>query len=96
MHGSAYTLALFGKLGAGFLAPNISSKSMFKKTHLRDCLVVGFSMAAEGEFAFVIAVFAVSSELITREQYASIVFAVLLSTILSPLMLRLTISYFNK
>ena len=58
--------------------------------------IVRFSMAAEGEFSFVIAVFAVSNELITIELYASLVLGILFSTILAPLLLRLTVWYFNR
>lgn len=53
-------------------------------------------MAAEGEFAFVIAVFSVDSGLIGEQLYASIVLAILLSTIIPPFALRFTISYYNK
>jgi Kef-type K+ transport system membrane component KefB len=94
--GLCFTAALLGKVMVGFLVPNFSLARYFRKAHLRDCLIVGFSMAAEGEFAFVIAVFAVVHNMITEELYASVVLAVLLSTILAPLSLRLTISYFNK
>lgn len=54
------------------------------------------SQAAEGEFAFVIAVFSVDSGLISPDLYASIVLAVLISTIIPPFALRFTISHFNK
>jgi hypothetical protein len=94
--GFALTLALLGKVAVGFMAPNFSLTRRFKDIHLRDCLVVGFSMAAEGEFAFVIAAFAVNYNMITQDLYASIVLAVLVSTIVSPFCLRYTISYFNK
>jgi len=94
--GIFFTLALLGKVVVGFLVPNFSLSRYFRKAHLRDCLIVGFSMAAEGEFAFVIAVFAVVHNMITEELYASVVLAVLISTIIAPLCLRLTISYFNK
>lgn len=53
-------------------------------------------MAAEGEFAFVIAVFAVDDGLISKDLYASVVLAVLISTIIPPFLLRFTISYYNK
>ena len=53
-------------------------------------------MAAEGEFAFVIAVFAKDQGLIDADLYASIVLAVLISTIIPPFALRFTISYFNN
>ena len=96
LQGFFFTLALLGKVVVGFLVPNFSFSRYFRSAHLRDCLIVGFSMAAEGEFAFVIAVFGVVHNMIPQELYASVVLAVLISTILAPLFLRLTISYFNK
>jgi len=87
---------LIGKIAVGFLVPNFSVNKKFTGNHFRDCLVTGFSMAAEGEFAFVIAVFAVDKELIGKDLYASLVFAVLISTIIPPFALRFTISYYNK
>lgn len=94
--GCVFTLALLGKIFVGFLVPNFYQVGKFKGNHLRDCLVVGCSMAAEGEFAFVIAAFALSEGIIERQLYSSIVLAILLSTILAPFSLRFTINYFNK
>lgn len=94
--GLVYTLALLGKVGVGFMVPNFTQGGKFRGNHLRDCLITGFSMAAEGEFAFVIAVFAVDAALIHPDLYASVVLAVLLSTIIPPFLLRFTISYYNK
>lgn len=94
--GLVYTLALIGKVAVGFMVPNFSMDKMFHGKHLRDCLITGFSMAAEGEFAFVIAVFAVGDGLIDKDLYAKVVLAVLLSTIVPPFLLRFTISYYNK
>lgn len=95
-YGLLFTLALIGKLLVGFLVPNFNNTEKFKGLHLRDCLITGCSMAAEGEFAFVIAVFSVDQGLITPDLYASIVLAVLISTIIPPFALRFTIGYFNK
>jgi hypothetical protein len=53
-------------------------------------------MAAEGEFAFVIAVFSVDSGLISEKLYASVVLAILISTVIPPFALRFTISYYNR
>jgi predicted Kef-type K+ transport protein len=51
--------------------------------------IAGFSIALEAEFAFVLAVFGVTEGLmIPPDIYARIVFAILLSSILSPLLLR--------
>ena len=94
--GLVFALALMGKLAVGFLVPNFTQSMKFTNTHLRDCLITGFSMAAEGEFAFVIAVFAVDGGLIGKDLYASVVLAVLISTIIPPFLLRFTISYYNK
>ncbi|CAJ1966557.1 unnamed protein product [Cylindrotheca closterium] len=94
--GLVYTLALIGKVGVGFMVPNFSIDARFTGKHLRDCLITGFSMAAEGEFAFVIAVFAVGDGLFDKKLYAKVVLAVLLSTIVPPFLLRFTISYYNK
>lgn len=62
----------------------------------RSCSLTCTVQAAEGEFAFVIAVFSVDSGLIHPDLYASIVLAVLISTIIPPFALRFTISHFNK
>jgi Kef-type K+ transport system membrane component KefB len=94
--GLVFTLALLGKLGVGFLVPNFTQSKNYTGNHLRDCLIVGCSMAAEGEFAFVIAAFSVDKGLIGEDLYSSIVLAILLSTIIAPFSLRFTISYFNK
>jgi len=94
--GLLFTLALLGKLGVGFLVPNFSNTERFRGNHLRDCLMVGCSMAAEGEFAFVIAAYSVAEGIIDIELYSSIVLAILLSTIVAPFSLKYTISYFNK
>eukprot|EP00547_Thalassionema_nitzschioides_P007385 CAMPEP_0194199884 /NCGR_PEP_ID=MMETSP0156-20130528/725_1 /TAXON_ID=33649 /ORGANISM="Thalassionema nitzschioides, Strain L26-B" /LENGTH=776 /DNA_ID=CAMNT_0038924829 /DNA_START=55 /DNA_END=2385 /DNA_ORIENTATION=+ len=97
LQGLALTIALLGKLGAGFLVPDFyPNSSRFRGMHLRDCLITGFSLAAEGEFAFIIAVFSFDNELIDETTYSSIVLAVLLSTIIPPFLLRFTIHYYNK
>lgn len=94
--GLVFTLALIGKLGVGFMVPNFTQSKNFTGNHLRDCLIVGCSMAAEGEFAFVIAAFSVEKGIIDIDLYSSIVLAILLSTIVAPFSLRFTITYFNK
>jgi len=94
--GLLFTLALLGKLGVGFLVPNFSNSVRFRGNHLRDCLMVGCSMAAEGEFAFVIAAYSVAEGIIEIDLYSSVVLAILLSTIIAPFSLKYTISYFNK
>ena len=78
------------------MVPNFTQANRFREVHLRDCLITGFSLAAEGEFAFVIAVFAVDAGLIDTQTYSSIVLAVLLSTIIPPFLLRMTIAKYNN
>lgn len=87
---------LIGKIAVGFMVPNFSQNKNFRGNHFRDCMITGFSMAAEGEFAFVIAVFAVDKGLIGKDLYASLVLAILISTIIPPFLLRFTISHYNK
>jgi len=95
--GLVFCLAwVIGKISVGFMVPNFSQSKRYTGNHLRDCMVTGFSMAAEGEFAFVIAVFAVSDGLVSEDLYASLILAVLLSTIIPPFFLRFTIAYYNK
>ena len=94
--GAVFTLALIGKLVVGFMVPNFTPSKHFTGIHLRDCLMTGLSMAAEGEFAFVIAVYSVDQGLIDKDMYAAVVLAVLLSTIVPPFLLRYTISFYNK
>lgn len=87
---------IIGKISVGFMVPNFSPNKRFTGNHFRDCMITGFSMAAEGEFAFVIAVFAVGEKLVGEALYASLILAVLISTIIPPFMLRFTIQYYNK
>jgi Kef-type K+ transport system membrane component KefB len=88
--GLVLMVSLCGKLAVGpLLTPKLEGKH-----HWRDCAVVSFSMAGEAEFAFVIAVFGVTNGLIEAELYASAILAILLSTILSPLLLRTTLALF--
>lgn len=108
--GFLFALALMGKFAVGLLTPNFydrtthcdngggncddKSTKRFRGRHLRDCLVVGFSMMGEAEFAFVVAVFGVSEGLVPPDVYASIVWAILLSTVISPLLLKTTLAFF--
>lgn len=99
--GFLFALALMGKLAVGLLSPNFAKgdsenkpTKRFRGDHLRDCFVVGFSMMGEAEFAFVVAVFGVSEGLVPPDIYASIVWAILLSTVISPLLLKTALSFF--
>ena len=62
----------------------------------RDFLITSLSMMCRGEFNFVVASLALRLQLISPTAYAGIVFAVLLSCILAPLILARIIQYYNK
>ena len=81
-HGCAFFLALLGKVVMGAFARPLSLDSF---------LVVGASMATWGEFAFVIAVEAKALGLIGPQDYAAVIFAVLLSVLISPYALTMAI-----
>ena len=51
-------------------------------------------MAGEAEFAMLVAAFGFTEGLVEEDIYASTIFAILLSTILSPCLLRLTLALF--
>ena len=88
-NGFLLSLALLGKVAVG---PLLTPVFKTKKGHARDVAIVGFSMAGEAEFAFVVAVFGLNEGLIPPDRYASVVWAILMSTVLSPLALRLTLA----
>jgi len=82
--GFAFFLAVFGKVAVG---------SFVQPLALDAFLIVGASMATWGEFAFIIAVEAKALELIGEEDYAAVIFAVLLSILVSPYALTLIIKH---
>ena len=94
--GVLLSLALLGKFAVGPLMTPLFDSDMqrWRGNHLRDCIVVGFSMSGEAEFAFVVAVFGVTEGLIPPDLYASVVLAILISMIVSPLLLRSTLALF--
>eukprot|EP00557_Chaetoceros_sp_GSL56_P014575 CAMPEP_0176484780 /NCGR_PEP_ID=MMETSP0200_2-20121128/4647_1 /TAXON_ID=947934 /ORGANISM="Chaetoceros sp., Strain GSL56" /LENGTH=471 /DNA_ID=CAMNT_0017881297 /DNA_START=97 /DNA_END=1512 /DNA_ORIENTATION=- len=94
--GFIFALSLSGKMLVGLLVPNFTNQpKRFTGSHLRDCLIVGCSMAAEGEFAFVIATFGVNAGILDEKLYASVVLAILLSAVVSPFLLRFIIRFFH-
>ena len=44
--GFLYSLAFAGKFAVGFLSPNFEKGRRFRGSHLRDCLITGFSMVS--------------------------------------------------
>ena len=94
-NGFLLSLSLLGKVAIGpLLTPVPVGEKRWKSRHVRDCALVGCSMAGEAEFAFLVARFGFTEDLFSEQVYASVVFAILLSTIVSPVMLRLSISHY--
>ena len=95
VHGCLLVLALMGKLAVGpLLTPVLAPGGCrWDAAHVRDCLITGCSMAGEAEFAFVVAAFGLNQGLIPKSVYASVTFAILLSTVVSPVLLRVVLSY---
>mmetsp|Transcript_53439 Transcript_53439/g.105416 ORF Transcript_53439/g.105416 Transcript_53439/m.105416 type:complete len:660 (+) Transcript_53439:52-2031(+) len=79
--------AILGKMSLGFFATPLDLPSF---------LLVAFSMSTWGEFAFIIAVEAKLQGLIHGHEYAAVIFAVLLSIIISPYCLRLSLQYGDR
>jgi len=87
IRGSVYCIAGIGKIVQGFFAQPLNAKDFF---------IVGFSMSAWGEFAFILATVSYSEGTIDKESFSAVLLAVLLSVIYSPYGLSFTISYFEK
>merc|ERR1712087_691553 len=85
--GLVYCIAGIGKVATGFFA---------RPFHPKEIGIVGFSMSAWGEFAFILATASYASGTLDDESFAAVLLAVLLSVIYSPYLLTLTISYYNK
>merc|ERR1719411_791878 len=87
IRGIVYCFAGIGKIVQGFFAQPLNAKEFF---------IVGFSMSAWGEFAFILATVSYSEGTMDKESFSAVLLAVLLSVIYSPYGLTLTISYFEK
>jgi len=62
----------------------------------KEFFIVGFSMSAWGEFAFILATTSYAEGTMDKESFSAVLLAVLLSVILSPYGLSFTISYYEK
>merc|ERR1719242_2769647 len=87
IRGCIYCIAGIGKIVQGFFAQPLNPKEFF---------IVGFSMSAWGEFAFILATVSYSEGTMDKESFSSVLLAVLLSVIYSPYGLAFTISYYEK
>jgi hypothetical protein len=82
--GFSFYVACLGKILMGFLASPFNLSSF---------LLVAFSMSTWGEFAFIIAVEAKKENLLGGDEYAAVILAVMLSILVSPYCLRLSLIY---
>merc|ERR1719216_727401 len=87
IRGFVYCIAGIGKIVQGFFAQPLNAKDFF---------IVGFSMSAWGEFAFILATVSYSEGTMDKESFSSVLLAVLLSVIYSPYGLAFVISYYEK
>merc|ERR1712038_1275201 len=87
IRGCIYCIAGIGKIVQGFFAQPLNPKEFF---------IVGFSMSAWGEFAFILATVSYSEGTMDKESFSSVLLAVLLSVIYSPYGLAFVISYYEK
>merc|ERR1712038_1972463 len=87
IRGCIYCIAGIGKIVQGFFAQPLNAKEFF---------IVGFSMSAWGEFAFILATVSYSEGTMDKECFSSVLLAVLLSVIYSPYGLAFVISYYEK
>merc|ERR1719411_1703841 len=84
IRGVIYCFAGIGKIVQGFFAQPLNAKEFF---------IVGFSMSAWGEFAFILATASYGAGQMDKESFSAVLLAVLLSVIYSPYGLSFTISY---
>jgi len=87
LRGFVFCFAAIGKVVQGFFAQPLNPKEFF---------IVGFSMSAWGEFAFILATTSYAEGTMDKESFSAVLLAVLLSVILSPYGLSFTISYYEK
>jgi len=87
LRGIVYCFAGIGKVVQGFFSQPLNAKEFF---------IVGYSMSAWGEFAFILATTSYAEGTMDKESFSAVLLAVLLSVILSPYGLTATISYFER
>jgi len=97
--GFAFYIAVLGKLPVGFFAPKYDEKLPEDypfSPYIRDVAITSVAMTCRGEFSFIIAAFSIGEELLDAELYSAIIFAVLLSSITSPIILTLVLKRYNR
>ncbi|KAG7363450.1 Na+/H+ antiporter [Nitzschia inconspicua] len=97
--GCIFLIPVFSKFFLGFLIPRFhrnTADDFPYNPYWRDFWITSFSMICRGEFNFVVAAVALRAGLLSPTQYAGIVFSVLISCVVSPLVLARIIHYYNK
>merc|ERR1719464_2095523 len=87
IRGFVYCIAGIGKVVQGFFAQPLNAREFF---------IVGFSMSAWGEFAFILATASYGAGTMDKESFSAVLLAVLLSVIFSPWGSTFNISYWDK
>lgn len=98
--GFAFYVAVLGKLPIGLLAPKYDNNTRPKNypfnPYTRDVIITSVAMTCRGEFNFIIAAFGIGNTLLDPELYSSIIWAVLLACITSPIILTLVLRHYNR
>lgn len=98
--GFAYYVAVLGKLPIGLFAPKYDNNTRPANypfnPFTRDVIITSVAMTCRGEFNFIISAFGIGNGLLDAEQYSSIIWAVLLACITSPIILTLVLRYYNR
>lgn len=84
----AFFAAIVGKLATCIWAPGFPG-------NMYDAFKLGAAMSAWGEFAFILATMSVGTHIIDKEQFSSVVMAILMSVIIGPILLAQAIRMSN-
>ena len=98
--GFALYIAVLGKVPIGLFASN-DGNSMRPANYpfnpyIRDVVITSVAMTCRGEFNFIIAAFGIGNGLLDPELYSSIIWAVLIACITSPIILTLVLKHYNR
>lgn len=90
---------VLAKLPLGLLVPNFTKdipNDFPFKPFWRDAFITSLSVICRGEFNVVVASFGLSESLLDADVYSAIVMAILISSIVGPLLLSQTIRHYNQ
>jgi len=88
-HALLYFSAIVGKFATCVWAPGFPKK-------FYDGMKLGAAMSAWGEFAFILATMSESMHIINKQQFSSVVMAILISVIVGPILLAYAINKSNE